>query len=244
MSSTISNNKIITNFESSQKVKYDQIYSNTKILSNKEKYTLRKQFIQIIPSYLSQTEKRTFSLLNISNSKNQIEEYKKLQCEINSIKSKITELEISKRTKISKIESLRLLIRRIANDDCFAKSNNKINNNSISRERKTIQKKGNNCYQQSNNIDNSNNNISNNNISEDGESDEGASKGGCDIDCYPVNNNIHSRFNFNNNNESYDNNDSEINNFNFTDFDFSFMDNCFKYCKKNLHLSKEDLWTC
>ena len=126
----------------------------------------------------------------------------------------------------------------------FAKSNNKINNNSISRERKTIQKKGNNCYQQSNNIDNSNNNISNNNISEDGESDEGASKGGCDIDCYPVNNNIHSRCNCNNNNESYDNNDSEINNFNFTDFDFSFMDNCFKYCKKNLHLSKEDLWTC
>ena len=244
MSSTISNNKIITNFESSQKVKYDQIYSNTKILSNKEKYTLRKQFIQIIPSYLSQTEKRTFSLLNISNSKNQIEEYKKLQCEINSIKSKITELEISKRTKISKIESLRLLIRRIANDDCFAKSNININNNSISRERKTIQKKDNNCNQQSNNIDNSNNNISNNNISENGESDEGASKDGCAIDCYPTNNNIHSSCNSNNNNENCNNNDSEFNNFNFTDFDFSFMDNCFKYCKTNLHLSKEDLWTC
>ena len=242
MSSTISNNNIQTTLESSQKVKFDPIYSNTKILSNKEKYILRKQFIQIIPSYLSQTEKRTFSLLNISNSKNQIEEYKKLQCEINSIKSKITELEISKRTKISKIESLRLLIRRIANDDCFAKSNNNINNNSISRERKSNQKINNNCYLQSNNNDNTNSNITNNDISEEGESDEGASKGWCDIDYVQPSNNIHNSSN--NNNENCDNNDSDSNYFRFGDFDFSFMDNCFRYCKKNLHLPKDDLWTC
>ncbi|MBR4625405.1 MAG: hypothetical protein IKO56_07715 [Alphaproteobacteria bacterium] len=36
--------------------------------------------------------------LSSQTSKTQIEEYKKLQSEINSIKSKITELEISKRT--------------------------------------------------------------------------------------------------------------------------------------------------
>ena len=244
MSSTISNNNIKTTLESSQKVIFDPIYSNTKILSNKEKYILRKQFIQIIPSYLSQTEKRTFSLLNISNSKNQIEEYKKLQCEINSIKSKITELEISKRTKISKIESLRLLIRRIANDDCFAKSSNNINNNSISRERKYIQKNNNNCYLQSNNNDNTNSNISNNNVSEEGESDEGASKGCWDIDYVPASNNICNSCNNNNNNENSDNNDSDNHYFRFSDFDFSFMHNCFIYCKTNLHLPKDDLWSC
>ena len=52
MSSTILNNNNKTTLESSQKVQYDTIYSNTKILSNKEKYILKKQFIQIIPSYL------------------------------------------------------------------------------------------------------------------------------------------------------------------------------------------------
>ena len=241
MSSTILNNNNKTTLESSQKVQYDTIYSNTKILSNKEKYILKKQFIQIIPSYLTQTEKITFSLLNISNPKNQIEEYKKLQCEINSIKSRITELELSKKTKISKIQSLRLLIRRIANDDCFIKTKNNINNNSISRERKLSQNKYNNCYQQRND-NNSNIEISNNNLSEKEENEEGNSDEGCDKGYILYNKKIHNSSC--NKKEKCEKFDYDNNSFIYNNLDFSFMDNCFKYCRTNLHLSKEDFWSC
>ena len=139
MSSNSSNNNIQTSIESSKKEQYDNIYSNTKFFSEKDKYILRKQFLHIIPSYYNQNKNNFIpSILSSQTSKTQIEEYKKLQSEINSIKSKITELEISKRTKISKIESLRFLIRRIANEDCFLYNQQINNNNYISRERKSI----------------------------------------------------------------------------------------------------------
>ena len=228
MSSNSSNNTIQTTLESSNKERYDNIYSNSKIFSEKDKYILRKQFLHIIPTYYNQIKNNYIpSLINCSNPKTQIEEYKKLQSEINSIKSKITELEIAKRTKISKIESLRLLIRRIANEDCFL-SNHQINNNNyISRERKSISntKKNNNYYQQiksQNNNYNTNNNITNeNNSNEVSEDKEGSGKGdqaipACDRDI---------------NNWCYE----KTENNNCNNFNFMFMYNCFSYCKKNLY---------
>ena len=228
MSSTISNNNIQAALESSNKVQYDNIYSNSKFLSEKDKYTLRKQFIQIIPSYYNQTQKSTFPLMKNPNKKTQLEEYRKLQSEITSIKSKITELEIAKRTKLSKIESLRLLIRRVANEDCFLHSQWNIINNNISRERRSIsnQKKNNNYYQQKLLT---NNTIQNN--SNDCEMDKGEEEGSEGRAGYPHAINC------------MDDKDWFINSCNF---DFSFMEKCFSYCKSNLlyNEGKEEHWNC
>ena len=229
MSSNSSNNNIQTSIESLNKEQYDNIYSNTKFFSEKDKYILRKQFLHIIPSYYNQNKNNFIpSILSSQTSKTQIEEYKKLQSEINSIKSKITELEISKRTKISKIESLRFLIRRIANEDCFLYNQQINNNNYISRERKSISntKKNNNYYQQIKYPNNNNNININNNISitnddntiEISEENEGSGKVG----------------------QAKPNPDGEINwcfekTENNNCYSFSFMDKCFSYCKKNLY---------
>lgn len=225
MSSTMSNNNIQATLESSNKVNYDNIYSKTKFLSEKEKFILRKQFIHIVPSYYNESQKNAFPLLNNQNRKNQIEEYKKLQSEISIIKSKIKELEISKKIKVSKIDSLRLLIRRIGNEDCFLHNSNIINNNNISRERRSAsnQKKNNNDYQAAS--------ISKNNIiqnSSDCEICEGEDEGSEGRPNYAGNNNSDDKEGF----------PGKIN------LDFSFMLNCFSYSKTNLLLTdnKEEHW--
>ena len=228
MSSTISNNNIQATLESSNKVQYDNIYSNSKILSEKDKFLLRKQFIHIVPSYFNQSQKNNFPLLNNPNRKHQIEEYKKLQSEISSIKSKISELELSKKIKLSKIDSLRLLIRRVANEDCFlhSQSNNLINVNNVSRERRSTsnQTKNNNCYQSK--LPNNNNNVlQNTNDCERCEGEEEGSEGRP----YGAANN------------GNDDKDCFIEKCNF---DFSFMQRCFSYCKRNLHgiENKDEHW--
>ena len=237
MSSNSSNNNIQTSIESSNKEQYDNIYSNSKFFSEKDKYILRKQFLHIIPTYYNQNKNNYIpSLINSSNPKTQIEEYKKLQSEINSIKNKITELEISKRTKLSKIESLRLLIRRIANEDCFL-YNQQINyNNYISRERKSIPttKKNNNYYMQTKYPNNNNNNINNNiNITNENDSNETSEdkEGSGKVD------------------QAIPNCDRDICDWyygqeesnNCNNFNFVFMDNCFSYCKKHLYSFENSL---
>ena len=78
--------------------------STNSYLSEKEKHILKKQFVQIIPSYLiSESKQQTFFTPSKSK-KNQLEEYHKLKSEISQMETRIKELEFSNRTKLAKVK--------------------------------------------------------------------------------------------------------------------------------------------
>lgn len=95
--SSINNNLSI---ETATKQKYDTV---SKTLSEKEKKTLKKQFVHIIPSYLISEKKQSNLFVPFNNQKKQIEEYHKLKAEIQTLEDKIKDLEVSKKAKLSKV---------------------------------------------------------------------------------------------------------------------------------------------
>ncbi len=69
-----------------------------------------------IPSILINKDSNIFPK---QTGKSQLEEFQKLSSEIASLESSIKELEVSKSIKIAKVEDLRHIIQRIADEDCF-----------------------------------------------------------------------------------------------------------------------------
>ena len=100
-----------------------KLYTNTdenNLTSNEQSYdnlinvcALRKQFSRIIPSYYTEIQKQGLKMKrqNISS----IEEYKKLQEEIDMIQESIELLKEKKQKKLKEIENLRSLMRKVGN---------------------------------------------------------------------------------------------------------------------------------
>ena len=89
-----------TNIETLTKQKYDTL---SQTLSEKEKYTIKKQFVHIIPTYLISEKKQSNFFVPFNNQKKQLEEYHKLKAEIQTMEEKVRDLEIAKKTKLSKV---------------------------------------------------------------------------------------------------------------------------------------------
>lgn len=125
-----------TNTNNTQK-----LYTNTdenNLTSNDQSYddlinvcALRKQFSRIIPSYYTEIQKQGLKIKrqNISS----IEEYKKLQEEIDMIQESIELLKEKKQKKLKEIENLRSLMRKVGNKKMTKEDKKQINiiNNNI-----------------------------------------------------------------------------------------------------------------
>ena len=102
---------------------------------------IRKQFTRIIPSYYTEIKKQPNRKLNQGTSTSNIEEYKKLKEEINTMKTSIEVLKESKQQKLKQIEDLRALMRKVGTKQYFNNNKykkqikNNINNNYCSREK-------------------------------------------------------------------------------------------------------------
>ena len=99
---------------------YDNIIFRSKIHkledSKMDSYIFRKQLKYSIPnSFISKDSFPISSFVSPikQNLKNQVEEYHKLQSEINSMEEKIKELEISKKVKLTKVIYIIMLDRRL-----------------------------------------------------------------------------------------------------------------------------------
>ena len=133
---------------------FDSNTNENIVVSNEQSYdelidycALRKQFIRIIPSYYTKLNSQPLKInrQNISN----IEEYKKLKEEINSMKDSIELLKESKQKKLKEIEDLRILMRKVGNKQITYKErkpiSNKINNNNYCSKEKPYQNQGFSC---------------------------------------------------------------------------------------------------
>lgn len=89
-----------TNIETLTKQNYDTL---SQTLSEKEKSTIKKQFVHIIPTYLISEKKQSNFFSSGVNQKKQLEEYHKLKAEIQTMEEKVRDLEIAKKTKLSKV---------------------------------------------------------------------------------------------------------------------------------------------
>ena len=83
--------------------------------------SIRKQFIRIVPQYMSLENKKLYSKNKFSSN---IEELNKYKQEIISLKESISLLQEKKQNKLKQIEELRCLMRKVGN-----KQNNTSNNN-------------------------------------------------------------------------------------------------------------------
>ena len=91
--------------------------------------SIRKQFLRIIPPYMSTQNK---NLIPKKKSSSTIEEYRKYKQEIISLKESILILKEKKQKKLEQIEELRCLMRKVGNKSnnlSKAKENNFQNNN-------------------------------------------------------------------------------------------------------------------
>ena len=83
--------------------------------------SIRKQFIRIVPQYMSLENKKLYSKNKFTSN---IEELNKYKQEIISLKESISLLQEKKQRKLEQIEELRCLMRKVGN-----KQNNNSNNN-------------------------------------------------------------------------------------------------------------------
>ena len=83
--------------------------------------SIRKQFIRIVPQYMSLENKKLYSKNKFTSN---IEELNKYKQEIISLKESISLLQEKKQNKLKQIEELRCLMRKVGN-----KQNNNSNNN-------------------------------------------------------------------------------------------------------------------
>lgn len=73
-------------------------------LTEKEKYQIRKQIINVVPTYLySKEAKNNIFISSNNNQQSQIEEFNKLKQEIISLERSIRHLEKAKKTKLAKV---------------------------------------------------------------------------------------------------------------------------------------------
>ena len=136
--STYTNNtqKLFTNTDENNLTSNEQSYDNLINVC-----ALRKQFSRIIPSYYTEIQKQGLKIKrqNISS----IEEYKKLQEEIDMIQESIELLKEKKQKKLKEIEDLRCLMRKVGNKKMTKEDKKQINiinsniNNYCGREKNT-----------------------------------------------------------------------------------------------------------
>jgi len=133
---TINTQNLYTNTEENNLAYNEQSYDNLINVC-----ALRKQFSRIIPSYYTEIQKQGLKMKrqNISS----IEEYKKLQEEIDMIQESIELLKEKKQKKLKEIENLRSLMRKVGNKKMTKEDKKQINiinnniNNYCGREKNT-----------------------------------------------------------------------------------------------------------
>jgi hypothetical protein len=133
---TYNTQKLFTNTNENNLTSNEQSYDNLINVC-----ALRKQFSRIIPSYYTEIQKQGLKIKrqNISS----IEEYKKLQEEIDMIQESIELLKEKKQKKLKEIENLRSLMRKVGNKKMTKEDKKQINiinnniNNYCEREKST-----------------------------------------------------------------------------------------------------------
>ena len=101
--------------------------------------SMRKQFIRIIPQYMSLENKKLFSKNKYSSN---IEELNKYKQEIISLKESISLLQEKKQKKLEQIEQLRSLMRKVGNNNTNTNNNN-FHVNNYHKERETRDQRNN-----------------------------------------------------------------------------------------------------
>ena len=101
--------------------------------------SIRKQFIRIVPQYMSLENKKLYSKNKFSSN---IEELNKYKQEIISLKESISLLQEKKQNKLKQIEELRCLMRKVGNKQNTTNNNNYHINN-YHKERETRDQRNN-----------------------------------------------------------------------------------------------------
>ena len=101
--------------------------------------SIRKQFIRIVPQYMSLENKKLYSKNKFTSN---IEELNKYKQEIISLKESISLLQEKKQRKLEQIEELRCLMRKVGNKQ-HNSSNNNFHINNYHKERETKDQRNN-----------------------------------------------------------------------------------------------------